>query len=103
MATVSAMQRERQLSGHLKREPGGPHHDGVGNACDAMDGDGIVNTTDNCPDAANAPVDTATTGLGRLTRRPRRAVRRRRDNDIDLRDLDAILRSGVRRRAERSA
>jgi hypothetical protein len=72
-------------------------HDGVGNACDVdRDGDGVANATDNCPDAANASqVDTDHDGLGDAcdaTPAPRKCDVDA-DNDVDLRDLDAILRA----------
>ena len=71
--------------------------DGIGNVCDAdRDGDGVANATDNCPDTANATQsDTDGDGIGDACDAPPAARKCDvdADTDIDLRDLDAILRA----------
>jgi hypothetical protein len=71
--------------------------DGIGNVCDAdRDGDGVANVTDNCPDTANAnQSDADGDGIGDAcdAAPPARKCDVDADTDIDLRDLDAILRA----------
>jgi hypothetical protein len=71
--------------------------DGIGNVCDAdRDGDGVANAADNCPNTANAnQSDTDGDGIGDAcdTPPPARKCDVDRDADIDVRDLEAILRA----------
>jgi hypothetical protein len=71
--------------------------DGIGNVCDAdRDGDGVANATDNCPNTANAnQADTDGDGIGDAcdsSTAPRKCDVDA-DTDIDLRDLESILRA----------
>ena len=71
--------------------------DGIGNVCDAdRDGDGVANATDNCADTANASqADSDGDGIGDAcdsSTAPRKCDVDA-DADVDLRDLDAILRA----------
>jgi len=75
--------------------------DGIGNVCDAdRDGDGVANASDNCPNAANAnQSDADGDGIGDAcdtTTAPRKCDVDA-DTDIDVRDLEAILRALGRR------
>jgi hypothetical protein len=75
--------------------------DGIGNVCDAdRDGDGVANATDNCPDTANASQsDSDGDGIGDAcdsSTAPRKCDVDA-DSDIDLRDLESILRALGRR------
>ena len=75
--------------------------DGIGNVCDAdRDGDGVANAGDNCPNTANAgQSDADGDGIGDACDSSTTPTKCDvdADTDIDLRDLEAILRALGRR------